>query len=141
MNFKFQISNICFDFFNCACWRKNGQIDELPGTYVATKLSFFAFVLPLTCIQVALKLPWVDPELPPNVISYSNFSNKWTCLLILFKKNIVPSDFHVSDRLKIPAYLPVLQVGWIFHYIRLFKLIREVRVLLMQLTIFHEKID
>ena len=48
------------------------------------------------------------------------------------KKPILPADFLVHNRLKIPHYPPVLRVGWIFHPTRLFQstrtFIREERV-------------
>ena len=48
-------------------------------------------------------------------VSYSYLSNKRTCPLILFKKKVQPTLWFSCNRLKIPPYLLVLRVGWIFY--------------------------
>ena len=81
----------------------------------ATKKLFEFWIFSTEAVDTA----WSQKSLKWLINHESYLSNKRTCPLILFKKKVQPTLWFSCNRLKIPPYPLILQVGWIFYPTRL----------------------
>ena len=98
---------------------KNNSIDQdfmhLNSIKIISRSEQFYFK-----ILLPNELKWFSGNFRPSLPTVTSLINRHV-ILFFSRKKLHPTRCFLCNRLKIPPYLPVLQIGWIFHPTRLFK--------------------